>query len=109
MSWNTQVRYAARCLREKMPHRATLTIALLLTTGTAVLGQLPPQPPPVANPLTQGNDRERAACRPDVIRFCGELVKDDNQTDVFAVLSCLQTNRTRISGPCREVLADHGQ
>lgn len=87
------------------------TIAVLLTAGTVVLAQLPPQPPPVAHPLGQGqgNDQERAACHPDVMRFCRQLVKDDQDADVFAILDCLQTNRGRISGACRQVLADHGQ
>jgi len=86
------------------------TIAALLTAGTVVLAQLPPQPPPVASPLTgQGNDQERAACHPDVIKYCRELVKDNDQADVFAILDCLQTNRKRISGACQQVLASHGQ
>jgi hypothetical protein len=85
------------------------TIAVLLAAGTVVLAQLPPQPPPVANPLGQGNEQERAACHPDVMRFCRQLVKDNQDADVFAILNCLETNRTRISGACRQVLADHGQ
>lgn len=93
-----------------MLRRLILTIAVLsAAAGTVALAQIPPQPPPVANPLGQGNDQERAACHPDVMRFCRALVKDNDQSDVFAILDCLQTNRTRISGPCRQVLADHGQ
>jgi len=57
----------------------------------------------------QGTDPERAACHPDVVRFCRELVKDDDNADVFAILNCLQTNRTKISRGCRDVLASHGQ
>jgi hypothetical protein len=86
------------------------TIALLLTAGTVVLAQLPPQPPPVANPFGQATEQERAACHPDVIKYCRELVKDDAQSDVFAILSCLQSNRPKISTACgRQVLASHGQ
>lgn len=93
-----------------MLRRLVLTIAVLsAAAGTVALAQIPPQPPPVANPLGQGNDQERAACHPDVMRFCRALVKDNDQSDVFAILDCLQTNRTRISGACRQVLADHGQ
>jgi len=84
------------------------TAAALLTAGSVVLAQLPPQPPPVANPLGQGSEQERAACHPDVMKYCRQLVKD-NDSDVFAILSCLQTNRTRISVPCQQVLAGHGQ
>lgn len=85
------------------------TTALLLTAATVVPAQVPKQPPPVASPLGQGNDQERAACHPDVIRYCKGLVKDDANADVFAILNCLQTNRNRISTACRQVLASHGQ
>jgi hypothetical protein len=67
------------------------TTAVLLTAGTLVLAQ------------------ERAACHPDVIKYCKELVRDNEQSDVFAILGCLQTNRTRISVACQQVLAGHGQ
>jgi hypothetical protein len=86
-----------------------LTTALILTAVTAAPAQLPKQPPPVASPLGQGDARERAACRPDVLRFCKELVKDDANADVFGILNCLQTNRQKISKACGEVLASHGQ
>ena len=92
-----------------MLRTAVLTIALALATGPAALAQLPPQPPPVKNPLMQGNEQERAACHPDVIKFCRELVRDEDNADVFAILSCLQTNRTRISHACNMVLVSHGQ
>jgi len=92
-----------------MLRTAVLTIVLLLAAGPAAIAQLPPQPPPVAHPLQQGTDQERAACHPDVMRFCREYVKEDGQDDVFAILSCLQTNRTRISRACNAVLVSHGQ
>lgn len=85
------------------------TIAVVSTAGTVVLAQIPAQPPPVASPLGQGNDQERAACHPDVMRFCRQLVRDNQDADVFAILDCLQTNWNRISLACRQVLADHGQ
>jgi hypothetical protein len=44
-----------------------------------------------------------------VVRFCKELIKDDANADVFGILSCLQTNRHKISKACNEVLASHGQ
>ena len=91
-----------------MSRTAVLMTALVLVGGPVALAQLPPQPPPVQNPTMQGNDQERAACHPDVMRFCKQLVKDD-QSDVFAILSCLQTNRPRISVACNTVLASHGQ
>jgi hypothetical protein len=87
-----------------------LTTAFLLTAATVASAQLPKQPPPVAgSPLGQGDARERAACHPDVVRYCKELIKDDANSDVFAILGCLQTNRQRISKACNAVLASHGQ
>lgn len=84
------------------------TIAALLAAGTVVLAQLPPQPPPVANPLGQGNEQERAACHPDVMRFCRQILRDGQDADVFAILNCLQSNRPKISNACQQVLASHG-
>ena len=89
--------------------RILVLTALLLTAATAAPAQVPPQPPPVASPLGQGNAQERAACHPDVVRFCRDLIKDDNNSDVFAILNCLQTNRNRLSKACGEVLVSHGQ
>jgi hypothetical protein len=86
-----------------------LTTGVVAIAGTVALAQLPPQPPPVANPLNQGTDRERAACHPDVMRFCRQLLKDNEDADVFSILDCLQTNRSRISVSCQQVLASHGQ
>ena len=38
----------------------------------------------------QGDTRERAACRPDVMRFCKQFVKDNNANqDVVSILNCL--------------------
>ena len=74
-----------------------VTIAVLLVAGPAALAQLPPQPPPVKNSITQGTDQERVACHPDVIRYCKQFLKEDGQDDVFAILGCLQTNRGKTS------------
>jgi hypothetical protein len=83
---------------------AGLGLVLLLAGAAPALAQFPPQP---AAP-SMGNEQERAACRPDVVRFCqAELSK--NQDDVFAILGCLQRNRTRISAACRGVLVANGQ
>ena len=89
--------------------RTLILTTLLVTAATAASAQIPPQPPPVASPLMQGTEQERAACHPDVVRFCRDLIKDDNNADVFAILNCLQTNRNRLSRACGEVLISHGQ
>ena len=88
-----------------------LTIALVLTAGPAALAQLPPQPPPPkgAPSLGAGTDQERAACHPDVMRYCKQFLHADGQDDVFGILGCLQSNRPKISNSCQQVLASHGQ
>jgi hypothetical protein len=91
-----------------MSRSVVLAITFALVADPGALAQLPPQPPPVQSPMSQGNDQERAACHPDVMRFCRELVRE-NDSDVFGILSCLQTNRAKISRACNAVLAGHGQ
>ena len=88
-----------------------LTIALVLAAGPAALAQLPAQPPPPkgAPSLGGGTDQERAACHPDVMRYCKQLISSNGQDDVFAILGCLQSNRPKISNACQQVLASHGQ
>jgi hypothetical protein len=81
-----------------------LSLALLIASMSAALAQFPPQP--AAPP--QGNEQERAACRPDVVRFCQAELKV-NQDDVFSILGCLQRNRTRISRACQNVLSANGK
>ena len=83
--------------------------AVLAASSAASAQMLPPQPPPVKNGMGQGNEEERAACHPDVIRYCKQFLKEDGQDDVFAILGCLQTNRGKISSSCQQVLASHGQ
>ena len=88
-----------------------LPIALALAAGTAAHAQqLPPQPPPVSGPMGmgEGNPQERAACHPDVTKFC-QTQLEVNPQDVLGILGCLQANRTKISNACEQVLASHGQ
>lgn len=81
-----------------------LTFALALSAVSASAQKLPPQPAPV----DQGDERERAACHPDVKRFC-QTQLEVNPNDVLGILGCLQSNRVKISHACQEVLASHGQ
>jgi hypothetical protein len=78
-------------------HRA-FAIAATLTLATVTS----------ASAQGQGDPRERAACSPDVMRFCKEIAKGNNE-DVVSILNCLESNRSRISKACSEVLASHGQ
>jgi len=93
-----------------MLRTSIFAIALTLTTGSAVLADstLPPQPPPVKNSLGSGDEKERAACAPDVVKYCKHEL-DVNAQDTLAILGCLQTNRPKISPGCRTVLENHGQ
>jgi hypothetical protein len=52
-----------------------------------------------------GSEQERAACSPDVKRFCVQVA---DQGDLM-VLGCLQQNRAKLSSACNKVLVDHGQ
>ena len=49
----------------------------------------------------QGHD----ACARDVSRFCRAQMNDGDQI----VLACLKQNRAKISKPCQQILASHGQ
>jgi hypothetical protein len=85
---------------------SVLTVGLALAVGVANAQLLPPQPPPVA--LGQANDKERAACHPDVVKLC-QTQLEVNPNDILGVLGCLQANRAKISSACQQVLASHGQ
>jgi hypothetical protein len=82
--------------RYLMLRRIAFAAALSLAAVTSVSAQ------------GQGDAKERAACRPDVMRFCKQFVKDKND-DVVSILNCLESNRARISKACSQVLASHGQ
>jgi len=93
-----------------MRRMSVFAIVFALTAGSAAFAEssLPPQPPPVKNPLGSGDEKERAACAPDVVKYCKHEL-DVNAEDTLAILGCLQTNRPKISAACRTVLANHGQ
>jgi Cysteine rich repeat len=88
-----------------MFRKVTLLVASLIGYLGPVLAQPLPLPlpfPPL--PMPQGTPEERAACAPDVKKYCEAALPD-----TMRVLSCLQANRTRISGACNRVLVSHGQ
>jgi hypothetical protein len=87
-----------------------LSIALVSAVAGVASAQIGRLAPAAKNSaINQGDEKERAACHPDVVKFCKELIKDGADADVFGILSCLQTNRPKISKACNEVLASHGQ
>ena len=87
-----------------MFRKVTLLVAALAVYVTPALAQ-PPFPPPLPPlPMPQGTPEERAACAPDVRKYCEAAMPD-----TMRVLSCLQANRPKISGACNRVLVSHGQ
>ena len=49
--------------------------------------------------LAQGTPQQRAACRPDVVKFCKGKGEDPG-----VLLSCLEENKDKISEKCRKVI-----
>ena len=69
--------------------RFLFVIPLVLMTSGAVAQQ------------KQGQD----ACARDVSRFCRAQMQDGDQI----ILACLKQNRAKLSKPCQQMLASHGQ
>jgi hypothetical protein len=91
-----------------MPQRMFRTGGKFMVRTIAFAGVLTLAAVTTVSAQGQGDARERAACRPDVMRFCKQLVKNNND-DVISILNCLQSNRARISKACNQVLVSHGQ
>jgi hypothetical protein len=51
--------------------------------------------------FAQGTPQQRAACRPDVAKFCKGKGEDPG-----VLLSCLESNKDKISEKCRKVIAE---
>jgi len=49
--------------------------------------------------LAQGTPQQRAACRPDVAKFCKGLGDDPG-----VILDCLDKNKDKISEKCQKVI-----
>ena len=49
--------------------------------------------------LAQGTPQQRAACRPDVAKFCKGKGEDPG-----VLLTCLEDNKDKISEKCRKVI-----
>jgi hypothetical protein len=82
--------------------RPSLLIVVLTACASPAAAQVS-SPFPLL-PMAQGTPEERAACGPDVHKFCAPALPD-----TMRVLACLQANRKRISAACNHVLLSHGQ
>ena len=56
---------------------------------------------PLSPVLAQGTPQQRAACRPDVAKFCKGKGEDPG-----VLLTCLEDNKDKISEKCRKVIAE---
>jgi hypothetical protein len=54
-----------------------------------------------AGAFAQGTPQQRAACRPDVTKFCKGKGEDPG-----VILECLESNKDKISERCRKVIAE---
>jgi hypothetical protein len=57
---------------------------------------------PNAIALAQGTPQQRAACRPDVAKFCKGLGEDPG-----LILECLEKNKDKIAEKCQKVIAEN--
>lgn len=54
---------------------------------------------PLSAAFAQGTPQQRAACRPDVVKYCKGLGDDPG-----VLLSCLEKNKDKISEKCQKVI-----
>jgi hypothetical protein len=79
--------------------RALLALLFIGVASTA-LGQDDAPTPEMGTP------EQRAACGPDVSRYCKTVKPEDGP---FAYLSCLQAHRKKLRAACLKVLESNGQ
>jgi hypothetical protein len=78
--------------------RIALLLAFLLTSSYAHAQA--PFPSPFD---TRGTPEDQRACNKDAVKLCRKFMNDD-----MAVLRCFQSQREKLSKPCRAVLAKYG-
>ncbi len=71
---------------------------LILIFAGATSGAVAQSKPKVSE---MGTPEQRAACGPDVRRFCKAVDPEDGQ---FAYLACLQANRAKLRSACVEII-----
>ena len=67
---------------------------LLRLSLIAVLGAVS-----FSSSFAQGTPQQRAACRPDVVKFCKGKGEDPG-----VLLTCLEENKDKISDKCKKVI-----
>jgi hypothetical protein len=85
--------------------RTILSAVLAGTTlSSSAFAQLP-LPLPLPLPInTRGTPEDQRACHNDANKLCRSVIGDD-----MAVLQCFQSQRAKLSAPCRQVLQKYGQ
>ncbi len=73
--------------------RSMLLAAILLCASTAAYADM-------------GTPEQRAACAPDVRKFCHK-VKESDGADAY--LQCLELNRSKLSARCVGMLQSYGK
>jgi hypothetical protein len=87
-------------------YRALLAL-LFIGIASNALGQAKvPTPGPNVPAPEMGTPEQRAACGPDVGRFCKSVKPEDGP---FAYLFCLQGHREKLRAACLRVLESNGQ
>jgi hypothetical protein len=77
-----------------MTIRAIIAMTVLLSVSSAAFAQS-------MTPTAE----QKKACGGDVRRFCASLKLQDG---AMAYIQCLQTNRIKLSGSCRDLMANNG-
>lgn len=80
-------------------YRALLALLFIGVASTVLEQENAPTP-------EMGTPEQRAACGPDVNRFCKSVKPEDGP---FAYLSCLQDHRAKLHAACLKVLESNGQ
>ena len=86
-------------------YRVLLLLLFIGFASTARAQSIFPSPD-TGKPQEMGTPEQRAACGPDVNRFCKAVKPDDGP---FAYLSCLQAHRAKLHAACLNVLESNGQ
>jgi hypothetical protein len=79
--------------------RRMLIATMMLTAPTMALAE-------TATNQQMGTPEQRAACGPDVRKFCHKVKESDGQD---AYLQCLELNRSKLSERCVTLLQSYGK